>query len=224
MVKIAPSILSADFARLRDEIQRIEHAADWLHVDVMDGHFVPNLTIGPPVVRAMKKYTALPLDVHLMMTNPDEFISLFADSGANYLTVHAEVCHHLHRTLAEIKKRGMKAGVSLNPATSLSHVEEIAGDVDMILLMTVNPGFGGQKFIPSSLSKIRRLRQQLDAQQLSQVEIEVDGGLSAANIREVAEAGATVFVAGSAVFESPDPAETIRQMKIAAAKYTHHIE
>ncbi len=224
MVKIAPSILSADFARLRDEIQRIEHAADWLHVDVMDGHFVPNLTIGPPVVRAIKKYTALPLDVHLMMTNPDEFISLFADSGANYLTVHVEVCHHLHRTLAEIKKRGMKAGVSLNPATSLSRVEEIIGDVDMILLMTVNPGFGGQKFIPSSLSKIRRLRQQLDAQQLSQVEIEVDGGISAANIREVAEAGATVFVAGSAVFEAPDPAEAIRHIKIAAAKSTHHIE
>ena len=216
MIKIAPSILSADFARLRDEIQRIEHAADWLHVDVMDGHFVPNLTIGPPVVRAIKKYTNLPLDVHLMMTNPDEFISLFADSGANYLTVHVEVCHHLHRTVNEIKKRGMKVGISLNPATSLSLIDDIVGDVDMILLMTVNPGFGGQKFIPASLSKIRRLRQQLGERQLSHVEIEVDGGISAANIREVVEAGATVFVAGSAVFESPDPAETIRQMKIAA--------
>ncbi|GAK51384.1 ribulose-phosphate 3-epimerase [Candidatus Moduliflexus flocculans] len=215
MIKISPSILSADFARLRDEIQRIEHAADWLHVDVMDGHFVPNLTIGPPVVRAIKKYTNLPLDVHLMMTNPDDFIPLFADSGANYLTVHVEVCHHLHRTVNEIKKRGMKAGVSLNPATSLSLVEEILGDVDMILIMTVNPGFGGQKFIPASLPKIRRLRQQLEDRQLAHIEIEVDGGISAANIREVAEAGATVFVAGSAVFDSPDPAETIRQMKIA---------
>ncbi len=218
MIKIAPSILSADFARLRDEIQRIEHAADWLHVDVMDGHFVPNLTIGPPVVRAIKKYTDLPLDVHLMMTNPDDFITLFADSGANYLTVHVEVCAHLHRTLSEIKKRGMKAGISLNPATSLAVVDEVLGDVDMILIMTVNPGFGGQKFIPASLSKIQRLRQRLDAQQLSHVDIEVDGGISAANIHEVAEAGATVFVAGSAVFESSDPAETIRQMKSAAAK------
>ncbi len=218
MIKIAPSILSADFARLRDEIQRIEHAADWLHVDVMDGHFVPNLTIGPPVVRAIKKYTDLPLDVHLMMTNPDEFIALFADSGANYLTVHVEVCAHLHRTLSEIKKRGMKAGISLNPATSLALLDEVLGDVDMILIMTVNPGFGGQKFIPASLSKIQRLRQRLDAQQLSHVDIEVDGGISAANIHEVAEAGATVFVAGSAVFESPDPAATIRQMKFATAK------
>ena len=218
MIKIAPSILSADFARLRDEIQRIEHAADWLHVDVMDGHFVPNVTIGPPVVRAIKKYTNLPLDVHLMMTNPDDFIPLFADSGANILTVHVEVCHHLHRTLAEIKKRGMKAGISLNPATSLSLIDEILGDVEMILIMTVNPGFGGQKFIPASLSKIRRLRQQLEERQLPQIEIEVDGGISAANIREVAEAGATVFVAGSAVFESPDPAETIQKMKAAAEK------
>jgi len=218
MIKIAPSILSADFARLRDEIQRIEHNADWLHVDVMDGHFVPNLTIGPPVVRAIKKYTNLPLDVHLMMTNPDDFIPLFADSGANILTVHVEVCHHLHRTLAEIKKRGMKAGISLNPATSLSLIDEILGDVEMILIMTVNPGFGGQKFIPASLSKIRRLRQQLEERQLPQIEIEVDGGISAANIREVAAAGATVFVAGSAVFESPDPAETIQKMKAAAEK------
>jgi ribulose-phosphate 3-epimerase len=218
MIKIAPSILSADFARLRDEIQRIEHAADWLHVDVMDGHFVPNLTIGPPVVRSIKKYTDLPLDVHLMMTDPDEFIALFADSGANYLTVHVEVCYHLHRTLNEIKKRGMKAGIVLNPATSLALIEDVLYEVDLILIMTVNPGFGGQKFIPASLSKIRRLCQQLEDRQLSQVEIEVDGGISAANIREVAEAGATVFVAGSAVFESPDPAETIRQMKAAAAK------
>lgn len=217
MIKIAPSILSADFARLRDEIQRVEQDADWLHVDVMDGHFVPNLTIGPPVVRSIKKYTKLPLDVHLMMTNPDDFISLFAESGANSLTVHVETCPHLHRTLQEIKKRGMSAGISLNPATSLALLDETLAEVDMILIMTVNPGFGGQAFIPSSLSKIRRLREQLTARALSRVEIEVDGGISAANIRQVADAGATVFVAGSAVFDAPDPAEMIRKMKAACA-------
>lgn len=217
MIKIAPSILSADFARLRDEIQRVEQDADWLHVDVMDGHFVPNLTIGPPVVRSIKKYTKLPLDVHLMMTNPDDFISLFAESGANSLTVHVETCPHLHRTLQEIKKRGMSAGISLNPATSLALLDETLEDIDMILIMTVNPGFGGQAFIPASLSKIRRLREQLTARALSRVEIEVDGGISAANIRQVADAGATVFVAGSAVFDAPDPAEMIRKMKAACA-------
>ena len=217
MIKIAPSILSADFARLRDEIQRVEQDADWLHVDVMDGHFVPNLTIGPPVVRSIKKYTKLPLDVHLMMTNPDDFISLFAESGANSLTVHVETCPHLHRTLQEIKKRGMSAGISLNPATSLALLDETLAEVDMILIMTVNPGFGGQAFIPASLSKIRRLREQLIARALSRVEIEVDGGISAANIRQVADAGATVFVAGSAVFDAPDPAEMIRKMKAACA-------
>ena len=217
MIKIAPSILSADFARLRDEIQRVEQDADWLHVDVMDGHFVPNLTIGPPVVRSIKKYTKLPLDVHLMMTNPDDFIPLFAESGANSLTVHVETCLHLHRTVQDIKKRGMSAGISLNPATSLALLDETLAEVDMILLMTVNPGFGGQAFIPSSLSKIRRLREQLTARALSRVEIEVDGGISAANIRQVADAGATVFVAGSAVFDAPDPAEMIRKMKAACA-------
>ena len=217
MIKIAPSILSADFARLRDEIQRVEQDADWLHVDVMDGHFVQNLTIGPPVVRSIKKYTKLPLDVHLMMTNPDDFISLFAESGANSLTVHVETCLHLHRTVQEIKKRGVSAGISLNPATSLALLDETLAEVDMILIMTVNPGFGGQAFIPSSLSKIRRLREQLTARALSRVEIEVDGGISAANIRQVADAGATVFVAGSAVFDAPDPAEMIRKMKAACA-------
>ena len=217
MIKIAPSILSADFARLRDEIQRVEQDADWLHVDVMDGHFVPNLTIGPPVVRSIKKYTKLPLDVHLMMTNPDDFISLFAESGANSLTVHVETCPHLHRTVQEIKKRGMSVGISLNPATSLALLDETLAEVDMILIMTVNPGFGGQAFIPASLSKIRRLREQLTARALSHVEIEVDGGISAANIRQVADAGATVFVAGSAVFDAPDPAEMIRKMKAACA-------
>ncbi len=218
MIKIAPSILSADFAYLKRDIEiATRGGADLLHVDVMDGHFVPNLTIGPPVVSALKKHATLPLDVHLMMTNPDQFIGKFAESGADYLTVHVEVCHHLHKTIYEIKDQGMKAGVSLNPATSLSVLDEIIGDVDMILIMSVNPGFGGQKFIPFCLSKIQRLRQKLDASGLNQVEIEVDGGISLSNIREVADAGATVIVAGSAVFNAPDPADMIQQMKAKCA-------
>lgn len=218
MIKIAPSILSADFAYLKRDIEiATRGGADLLHVDVMDGHFVPNLTIGPPVVSALKKHATLPLDVHLMMTNPDQFIGKFAESGADYLTVHVEVCHHLHKTIYEIQDQGMKAGVSLNPATSLSVLDEIIGDVDMILIMSVNPGFGGQKFIPFCLSKIQRLRQKLDASGLNQVEIEVDGGISLSNIREVADAGATVIVAGSAVFNAPDPADMIQQMKAKCA-------
>ena len=216
MIKIAPSILSANFAYLKHDVGIVERGgADILHVDVMDGHFVPNLTIGPPVVRALKKYTALPLDVHLMITNPDNFIEQFAESGADYLTVHVETCHHLHRTIHEIKKHGMKAGVSLNPATPLNTLDEILGDLDLILIMSVNPGFGGQKFIPFCLSKIQRLRQKLDALKLDQVEIEVDGGISLDNIREVAEAGASIMVAGSAVFNAPEPAEMIQKMKAA---------
>ena len=216
MIKIAPSILSADFARLKDEIKVIEQGgADVLHVDVMDGHFVPNLTIGPPVVRSIRKYTDLPLDVHLMMTNPDDFIEQFADSGANYLTVHIEVCQHLHRTLSEIKKFGMKAGVSLNPSTPLHALDAILDEVEMVLIMSVNPGFGGQSFIPSSLQKIRTLAQTLKDKNLSQVEIEVDGGASLANIRELAEAGVTIVVAGSSIFHAPKPGEMIQQMKSA---------
>ncbi|MCP4399833.1 MAG: ribulose-phosphate 3-epimerase [bacterium] len=217
MMKIAPSILSADFARLKDEIEAIEQGgADVLHVDVMDGHFVPNLTIGPPVLRSIRKYTDLPLDVHLMIANPDNFIEQFADSGANYLTVHIEVCRHLHRTLSEIKKFGMKAGVSLNPATPLHALDAILEEVDMVLIMSVNPGFGGQSFIPSSLPKIRDLAQILKDKSLSHVEIEVDGGVSLANIRELAEAGVTIAVAGSAVFNAPDSAGMIQQMKSAS--------
>ena len=216
MVKIAPSILSADFACLKHDIEIVEQGgADILHVDVMDGHFVPNLTIGPPVVKALKKHTSLPLDVHLMMTNPDTFIAQFAESGANYLTVHVEVCHHLHRTIHEIKKYGVKAGVSLNPATPLSLIEPILADLDLILIMSVNPGFGGQEFIPFCLSKIQRLRQTLDELHLSHVEIEVDGGISLENIREIVQAGATMLVVGSAVFGASDPAEMVRKMKIA---------
>lgn len=216
MIKIAPSILSADFARLKEEIQIVEQGgADILHIDVMDGHFVPNLSIGPPVVRAIKKYTGLPMDVHLMITNPDIFIEQFADAGANYLTVHIEVCHHLHRTIHEIKKYGIKAGVSLNPATPLNTLDEILPELDMVLIMSVNPGFGGQKFIPSCLTKIKRLRQKLDELNLFQIEIEVDGGISHSNIREVADAGATIFVAGSAIFNASEPAEMVQKMKAA---------
>ncbi len=218
MIKIAPSILSADFADLKKDIEIVEHGgADILHVDVMDGHFVPNLTIGPPVVKALKKYTALPLDVHLMMTNPDQFIEKFAESGANYLSVHTEVCYHLHRTIHAIKEQGMNAGVSLNPATPLCVLDEILEDVDMILIMSVNPGFGGQAFLPLCVPKIQRLRQKLDALGLDQVEIEVDGGISLANIREVVDAGATVIVSGSAIFNAPDPVDMIRKMKAVAA-------
>ncbi|PID56120.1 ribulose-phosphate 3-epimerase [candidate division KSB3 bacterium] len=218
MIKIAPSILSADFARLHDEIQDVEQGgADILHIDVMDGHFVPNLTIGPPVLRSITKYTSLPIDVHLMITNPNDFIDEFADSGANYLTVHVEVCHHLHRTVSEIRKRGMKAGVSLNPATSLHCLDAILDEIDMVLVMSVNPGFGGQTFIPSSLQKIRSLANMLKERKRSDVEIEVDGGASPSNIRDLAEAGVTIAVAGSSVFNAPDRGKIIQEMKAACA-------
>ena len=165
-IRIAPSILSADFARLAEEVARVEEAgADWLHIDVMDGHFVPNLTVGPPIVEALRKVTTLPLDVHLMMTNPDAFIGEFAEAGADYLTVHVEACPHLHRTVQSIKERGVKAGVTLNPATPAGTLSEIVRDADLILIMSVNPGFGGQKFIPSSLRKIAEVRALIDRTQ-----------------------------------------------------------
>lgn len=216
MVTILPSILSADFACLSNDIQVVEGGgADALHIDIMDGHFVPNMTIGPPVVKALKKYTHLPFDVHLMITNPDNFLDLFIESGANYLSVHVETCPHLHRTLQVIKRQGVKAGVAVNPGTSLQMLDdEMLAELDFILLMTVNPGFGGQQFIPFCLAKIQRLRQRLDALHLEHVAIEVDGGISLANIREITQAGASMIVAGSAIFNTPDPAETVRQMKM----------
>lgn len=212
-IKIAPSILSADFSCLADEIKRVEKAgADLIHIDVMDGHFVPNLTFGPPVVAAIRKVTKLPFDVHLMITNPEEFISPFAKAGADILTVHAETTHHLHKTLQEIHGLGMKAGVSLNPATPLTFVEEVLEDIDMILIMTVNPGFGGQSFIPSTLHKIKRLRAMLDKQKLS-TNIEVDGGITTQNAAEAVQAGATILVAGSAIYSAQDMKATVQLLK-----------
>ncbi|MDR4482388.1 MAG: ribulose-phosphate 3-epimerase [Nitrospirales bacterium] len=213
---ISPSILSADFARLAEAVQMVEAAgADWIHVDVMDGHFVPNLTVGPPMVEALRKVTSLPLDVHLMMTNPDVFIPEFADAGADLLTVHVEACPHLHRTVQSIKERQVKAGVSMNPATSVTAIEEILVDVDLVLVMSVNPGFGGQQFISSSLDKIRRIRTMMNNSR-SSAHLEVDGGVNLANVASVIHAGANVLVAGSAIFGSKNIPETIRQMRTAA--------
>lgn len=214
-VRIAPSILSADFARLAEEVARLEQGgADLLHIDVMDGHFVPNLTVGPPIVEALRKVTKLPLDVHLMMTNPDAFLGEFAEAGADYLTVHVEACPHLHRTVQAIKERNVKAGVTLNPATSLSTLEEIVGDVDLILIMSVNPGFGGQRFIPSVLDKIRRARQLIDRAH-SQAALEVDGGVKVDNAAEIIDAGADILVAGSAIFSSREYGATIAALRSA---------
>ncbi len=213
MKKIAPSILSADFARLGEEIRAVEAAgADYIHVDVMDGHFVPNITIGPPVVVSLRKVTALPLDVHLMIENADRYIPDFAEAGADIIVVHAEASVHLHRTIQLIKSLGKKAGVSLNPATSLHCLDHILDELDLVLLMTVNPGFGGQAFIESSISKIQALRGQLDRRGL-ETELEVDGGVGAANIGRISHAGADVFVAGNAIFRSPDYAASISEMR-----------
>ena len=212
---ISPSILSADFARLADAVQQVEAAgADWIHVDVMDGHFVPNLTVGPPMVEALRRVTALPLDVHLMMTNPDEFIPEFAKAGADILTVHVETCPHLHRTIQSIKELGVKAGVSLNPATSAITLEHILGDVDLVLVMSVNPGFGGQKFIDSTLDKIRQIRAMISASNGSPF-LEVDGGVTVKNVASVLKAGANVLVAGSAIFGSDNMSDTIQRLRTA---------
>ena len=202
-VKIAPSILSADFARLADALKQAEEGgADWIHVDCMDGHFVPNLTIGAPVVKALRKETTLPLDVHLMIQKPENLIEAFVDAGADYVTVHVEAAVHLHRTIERIRELGAKPGVSLNPATPLCTIEEILPYVDLVLIMSVNPGFGGQRYIPTSTGKIAALRQSLEERGLWGVEIEVDGGVSTQTAPEVVDAGATAIVAGAAVFNS----------------------
>jgi len=213
MKKIAPSILSADFARLGEEIRAVESAgADYIHVDVMDGHFVPNITIGPPVVAALRKETKLPFDVHLMIENADRYIPAFAEAGADLIVVHAEASIHLHRTVQLIKSLGKKAGVSLNPATSLHSLDHIIEELDLVLIMTVNPGFGGQTFIESCIPKIHSLRALLDRRGL-ETELEVDGGVTVDNIARISHAGADVFVAGNAVFRSGDYAATLAEMR-----------
>ena len=204
-VKIAPSILSADFGRLAEEVKAIEAAgADSVHVDVMDGRFVPNITIGPVVVEAVRRSTKLPLDVHLMIVEPEKYVADFAKAGANIITVHAEVCAHLHRVLHQIRDAGAKPSVVLNPSTPLSAIEEVLTEVSQVLLMSVNPGFGGQSFIVATLDKVRRLRAQLDAKGLGHVDIEVDGGINVDTAKQVIAAGATVLVAGNHVFRSKD--------------------
>ncbi len=214
---IAPSILSADFSKLGEEIRAVEAAgADVIHVDVMDGHFVPNITIGPLVVKAVRAITHLPVDVHLMITQPDRYLQDFIDAGADWVTVHVEACTHLHRTLHYIKEQGRKAGAVLNPATSLSTLEYVLAEVDLVMVMSVNPGFGGQSFIPSSIEKIRRLRAMLDAVN-PQAGIEVDGGISPATIGSVAAAGANIFVAGSAIYGHGNYGAVIGEMKKLAA-------
>ncbi|MBW1742091.1 MAG: ribulose-phosphate 3-epimerase [Deltaproteobacteria bacterium] len=213
MKLIAPSILSADFARLGEEIEAVESAgADWIHVDVMDGHFVPNITIGPPVVEAVKRTTELPVDVHLMIENADQYIEDFAKAGSDSLTVQVEACVHLHRTVQAIKALGVKAAVALNPATPVSSLELILEDVDMVLIMSVNPGFGGQAFIPQALQKIEALKSMIAAMN-PDILIQVDGGINHETIQPVARAGADVFVAGSAIFGSSDYGKTIGEFR-----------
>jgi len=213
MGKIAPSILSADFTRLEKEVKDVEQAgADYIHIDVMDGHFVPNITIGPMIVKAVRRVTKLPLDTHLMISNPDQFIDDFVKAGADIITVHAEAVDHLHRSIQLIRSAGAKPSVSLNPATPLQMLEYILDNLEMVLLMTVNPGFEAQKFIPEVIPKIERLREMIDKRGLN-IEIEVDGGINPDTIHLVSEAGADVFVAGSAIFYSEDYAQTIRMMR-----------
>lgn len=215
-IQIAPSILSADMAHLARDLERVRNA-DLIHVDVMDGHFVPNLSYGTPVVRACRRATDIPLDVHLMVDNPDDTADWYIDAGADLVTVHVEASTHLHRTVHHLKERGVRAGVVLNPATPLGVLEEVLPDLDLVLIMSVNPGFGGQSFIPATLDKLRRLRA-LCAERSASPLIEVDGGVSASNAEEIAAAGADVLVAGSAIFGAEDPASAIDAIRAAAER------
>jgi len=213
MLKIAPSILSADFSALADDIKKIEEGgADYIHVDVMDGHFVPNISFGAAVMKSMNGKTSVPYDVHLMIENPDQYIGDFVTDNTEFITVHQEACTHLHRTVQNIKSKGVKAGVSINPATPVSTLECIIEDVDLVLVMSVNPGFGGQKFIPSALEKVKQLAQIKKERNLS-FEIEIDGGVTLDNAKEVMDAGVEIAVAGSAVFKADDVAQRVRDFK-----------
>ena len=217
-VRLAPSILSADFAILGAQVAAVERGgADLIHVDVMDGHFVPNLTMGPAVVKALRRITKLPLDVHLMITDPDEYIEAFAEAGAASIIVHAEVLPHLHRTLSAIRSLRCRAGVAINPSTPPSAIQEVVGLADQVLVMSVNPGFGGQSFIPESESKIQRVREMLDRAG-SRADIEVDGGVDASTVQRVVSAGATILVAGAAVFGTPDPEAAARSLRALAVQ------
>jgi len=213
VIKIAPSILSADFSKLGDEIRMLDRAkADYVHIDIMDGHFVPNLTIGPMVVKAIRPLTGIPFDVHLMVENPLELLDAFIEAGADSITMQVETLRHLHRAVHAVKERGVRVAVALNPTTPLQTLEYILEDLDMVLIMTVNPGFGGQKFIPAMLRKIRELRSMAENLGMN-LDIQVDGGIHLGNIAEVTKAGANVIVAGSAVFHAPDPIDMIKRMR-----------
>ena len=212
-IHIAPSILSADLLRLEEQVKAVaQNGAGFIHVDVMDGHFVPNLTFGPNMVKALKRITDLPLDVHLMISNPDRYIETYARAGADILTVHQEACTHLHRTLQTIHQAGIKAGVSLNPATSLTTIENVLDDMDLLLIMTVNPGFGGQKFIPQGLKKIAEARKMIDAAGRD-ILLEVDGGVDTQTVKSIVQAGARVLVSGSAIFGKPDIVNALKSLK-----------
>ena len=218
MIKLAPSILSADFARLLEDVKKVEKAGcEYLHIDVMDGHFVPNITLGPAIVKSLRKDVNMVFDAHLMIENPDNYIKEFADAGCDIIVVHQEACTHLHRTIQNIKSHGVKAGVALNPATPIETIKYVLQDVDMVLLMSVNPGFGGQSYIPVVTKKIKELRALIDEMGLD-IDIEVDGGVKPSNISEVVNAGANVIVAGSAIFNAGDIDEAVKSLRENASK------
>ena len=218
MIKMAPSILSADFARLLEDVKKVERAGcEYLHIDVMDGHFVPNITLGPAIVKSLRKDVNMVFDAHLMIENPDNYIKDFVDAGCDMIVVHEEACTHLHRTIQNIKSFNVKAGVALNPATPIENIKYILNDVDMVLIMTVNPGFGGQSFIGTMVDKIKELKALIDEKGLN-VDIQVDGGIKPSNVNEVVKAGANVIVAGSAIFNSEDIESTVKEFRVNASK------
>lgn len=218
MIKIAPSILSADFARLLEDVKKVENAGcEYLHIDVMDGHFVPNITLGPNVVKSLRKDVKMVFDAHLMIENPDNYIKDFVDAGCDIIVVHEEACTHLHRTIQNIKSHNVKAGVALNPATPIENIKYVLKDLDMVLIMTVNPGFGGQSFIDSMVDKIKEVKSLIDEQGLN-VDIQVDGGIKPSNVDKVVKAGANVIVAGSAIFNSDDIETTVKEFRLNASK------